>query len=229
MDARHNCVVYGYVRMNYKEDNMVDDIIGIIYEYYLLKIVSKLLTSNEEIALRDLIFTALKKQKDNKNMTEFDAKILYRASDNDYSSSKWSELCYDKGSTLTIIHNGNNYIFGGYASKSFSDDAEDDPNAFLFRIRPTLKLYPLSKSYKEGAGVVWSIDGYGPIFGATAELYIADACNKSAHNECYDGTDTAECAFDFNAEELTGANRNEHDVCAFKVLEYETFDMTLQK
>ena len=118
MEQRLRDAVYGYVRQNYEADNMIDDIVNIIYQYYLIRLASKILNVEEQSSFIDFLFDELKQQKENKNMNLINAKLLYRASDHEYLGSKFHELCHDKGATITIIHNEYDHIFGVYLSKS---------------------------------------------------------------------------------------------------------------
>ena len=75
MDAKQKCTVYGYVRMNYDGDNMIDDIINIIYQFYLIRIASNILTNEEAMAFMNLLFDNLRKQKGNENINTIDTKL----------------------------------------------------------------------------------------------------------------------------------------------------------
>ena len=47
-------------------------------------------------------------------------KLLYRASDHDFTADSFHEYCDDKGPTLTIIKSSDGWIFGGFTSQSWS-------------------------------------------------------------------------------------------------------------
>ena len=76
---RQRDTVYGYVRSNYT--GFITDIIEIIYQFYLIRIASNILNSNEEASLTNLLFDTLETQKENKNITSITTKLLYRASE----------------------------------------------------------------------------------------------------------------------------------------------------
>ncbi len=51
-------------------------------------------------------------------------KLLYRASEHEYTASSFHECCDDKGPTLVVIKSSGGWIFGGYTTQSwkcFSD------------------------------------------------------------------------------------------------------------
>ena len=47
-------------------------------------------------------------------------KLLYRASEHEYSANSFHEYCDDKGPTLVIIKSSEGWIFGGYTTQSWS-------------------------------------------------------------------------------------------------------------
>ena len=47
-------------------------------------------------------------------------KLLYRASEHNYSAKSFHECCNDKGPTLVIIKSSEGWIFGGYTTQSWS-------------------------------------------------------------------------------------------------------------
>ncbi len=46
-------------------------------------------------------------------------KLIYRASEHDYTSKSFHEYCDDKGPTLVIIKSSGGWIFGGYTTQSW--------------------------------------------------------------------------------------------------------------
>ena len=49
-------------------------------------------------------------------------KMLYRASEHDYTARSFHEYCDDKGPTLVVIKSSGGWIFGGYTTQSWSGD-----------------------------------------------------------------------------------------------------------
>ncbi len=49
-------------------------------------------------------------------------KLLYRASEHDYTGRSFHEYCDDKGPTLIVIKSSGGWIFGGYTTRSWSGD-----------------------------------------------------------------------------------------------------------
>ena len=61
---------------------------------------------------QDLKFVKLMKD----CVTFKNSKLLYRASENEYSASQFHKLCDGKGTTITIIESDFGNIFGGYTN-----------------------------------------------------------------------------------------------------------------
>ena len=53
---------------------------------------------------------------------DYQWKLLYRASEHDYSGCSFHEYCNDKGPTLIVIKSSGGWIFGGYTTRSWSGD-----------------------------------------------------------------------------------------------------------
>ena len=47
-------------------------------------------------------------------------KLIYRASQNNYTVRSFHDYCNDKGPTLVIIKSSGGWIFGGYTTQSWS-------------------------------------------------------------------------------------------------------------
>ena len=49
-------------------------------------------------------------------------KLLYRASEHDYTAKSFHECCDNQGPTLIVIKSSGGWIFGGYTTQSWSGD-----------------------------------------------------------------------------------------------------------
>ena len=49
-------------------------------------------------------------------------RLLYRASENDYTGESFHHYCDDKGPTLVVIKSSGGWIFGGYTTQSWSGE-----------------------------------------------------------------------------------------------------------
>ena len=53
---------------------------------------------------------------------DYNMKLLYRASEHEYSGESFHECCDDKGPTLVVIKSSEGWLFGGYTTRSWSGD-----------------------------------------------------------------------------------------------------------
>ena len=51
---------------------------------------------------------------------DYEWKLLYRASEHEYTAESFHEYCDDKGPTLIVIKSSGGWIFGGYTTQSWS-------------------------------------------------------------------------------------------------------------
>ena len=112
MQAKQKKTVCGFMRINFGDEYPLD-IIKIIYEYYVIRIASNILTSSEQIALLDLLYEKLSSKYESKNVSSIDTALLFRVSENGFNSAKFNEFCANKGPTILIIHNEYDRVFGG--------------------------------------------------------------------------------------------------------------------
>lgn len=219
--------VYGFMRSNFKKV-CPTDIIDIICEFYRSSIASKILQGDDDISLSNLIFDTLKKQKGNEDIKSMDTQLLFRASDHGYSSDKFHEYCDEKGSTITIIVNEYNHVFGGYAKESWQKPERQitDANAFLFMIRPKIKTFHLKDAQKNGYRALWMYPSFGPVFGKGADIWIKDKCNASSANGCLSNFHSS---FEFDAKEISGCTSppESDGRLRFKITDYEVFSVIL--
>ena len=214
--------VYGWIRQNYDE-SFLDDIADIIYQFYLIKIDSNILSSDEQISLFNLLFNEIAKHEDNKDIKSIETKLLYRGSVNGMSATTFHEICDDKGPTLTVIHNEHDHIFGGYANKSWNWKMGKvaDKKAFLWMVRPNVKVFGFKEDVTEGESAVSNSQYYGPMFGKGSDLWIG---NQAKNNGCCSRT------FKFDPKEMSGKENGMgyHDtiICSFDIKDYEVFTVS---
>ena len=216
MAQRMKDTVHGWVRENY-DGVCVDDIINIICQFYLIRIHSNILSSNEQSLLYNLLFGEIKQHKGNENMKSIITELLYRGSKNGFSASKFHDLCDNKGATLVIIHNEYDHIFGGYTSKSWNKAATyiTDPDAFLWMVKPNVKTFGFADKQSGGKCALWNRKNFGPIFGAGEDIWIN---HGAKNNGCYP------CTFKFDGKKLSGY-KTTRSVYSFKIKDYEVFSV----
>ena len=223
MEEKQQKTVYGYLRNNY-DGIYPDDIIKLIYMFYLLSIDSKIINDEEQSSLLNLLYNTLKEKDNYKNMKSMNVELLYRGSENSYLASKFHELCNNKGATITIAHNEKDYVFGGFTSKSWTDGHSTksiDPNAFLFVIRPNVKAFGFAGGNKDGDDAICHYTDYGPVFGAGADLWIHNRCTQGNNNGANPTT------YAFKTNEMLGSEYDDGSHY-FKITDYEVFSVVLE-
>ncbi|KAN0012412.1 hypothetical protein ACTFIU_007713 [Dictyostelium citrinum] len=141
----------------------------ILYPYHFYQ--SKILSVELSKDLIKLLKTKLQIKK---------TKLLYRGSDNDFSSRKFHDLCDFKGSTITVIRSKDN-IFGGVTLKNWtlSTQYTQDNQSFLFdlaNIPPSI----IKKEEGSSSQSIYSNINYGPTFGILGKnLTISNNCNTN--------------------------------------------------
>lgn len=116
---------------------------------------------------------------------DFEWRLLYRASEDGFGSSKFHGKCDLKSNTLAIIKSTSGWIFGGYTDASWdqSNTYKVDSNAFLFSLtnrecQPVcLPIIPGKESLAIHGSAV-----SGVRFGGGADLIIADNSHNNSNS-----------------------------------------------
>ena len=164
-------------------------------------------------------------------------KLLYRASQNDYSANRFHKLCDNKGPTITIIKSNWGNIFGGYASMPWISTPgwRMDENTFLFLIKsdnasiqakcPMILLPSINEDTNM---TICSDPGTGPLFGTGKDICIIDKCSEAISDD--------PCSLEYNYcrselfhfdGALCGGNRKHplNNVFLFQVIDYEVYSV----
>jgi hypothetical protein len=108
--------------------------------------------------------------------------LLYKLkSQGSFSASQFHSSCDNNGPTLTVVRTDKGYRFGGFTSQSWTSNSSgssvNDPTAFLFSLEYK-EHYPISDS-TNGNNAIYNYYTYGPTFGSTNDICIADNCSKN--------------------------------------------------
>ena len=167
-------------------------------------------------------------------------KLIYRASEHDYTARSFHEYCDDKGPTLIVIKSSEGWIFGGYTTQSWSGYGiyndmifyiignKDDDKAFIFTLKNSHGVEPtqfMKKEEKKQA--ICCYPDYGPLFGSAftslIDIYINDKHNEKSW--CFtnnNGNNSFECHTAYKASLFVNtAGPNERNY--FTLLDYEVF------
>lgn len=165
-------------------------------------------------------------------------KLIYRASEHEYTSESFHKCCDNKGATVVIIKSTKGWIFGGYTTQSWGgksmcceslsciDVYRNDKVSFIFTLRNPFGTQPMRfLKREESTAVIYCDPTSGPIFGNQNgnDIWIGSNCNKK--NSCgiwTDGTKGFECDPLLKRSLFVNSGKA-NDKNSFAVLDYEVF------
>ncbi|KAK8803427.1 hypothetical protein WA158_001121 [Blastocystis sp. Blastoise] len=117
-------------------------------------------------------------------------KLLYRASEHDYSASEFHKYCDNKGETVTLIkasYNHDKYIIAGYTNQNWESPQhgywKPYSTDFVVQLRDkngsTNKYIDLSKDNEKG---IYCCSSSGPTFG-NGQIMITDRCRSNNNSK----------------------------------------------
>lgn len=220
MEHKQRDTVYGYVRMNYVGQNMANDIIQIIFTYYLIILDSVILTNPADIdAFYSLLSPKLSSILNKDDHDKF--RLLYRNSKDGNSVESFHKHCDGHTNTVTLVQSNHGNIFGGFTTKDWKHGYGNsgwtiDNQSFLFRIKSKFNDPPKIFDVKNGFSSLYIEDSYGPTFGY--DLVLQGSSYNKTYSELgsgYQGTGNELCGGD-----TKDTNMKQHD---FEFIEYEVF------
>lgn len=105
--------------------------------------------------------------------------LLYRRSEEEKSSKTFHDRCDNKGPTLCLYENTEGYIFGGYASISWTNQGQEHsaPDSFIFTLTNIYGLNPTKFQNTDKSHSVYHSSDIGPCFFDDIWIY-EDMCNE---------------------------------------------------
>ena len=99
--------------------------------------------------------------------------LLYRGTRDGTTSQAFHEKCDHKGPTICLYKNEKGYIFGGYASISWTSDGSthEAPNSFIFTLTNIYGIEPTKFTSKDSNNVNHH-SGRGPCFGNYNDISV---------------------------------------------------------
>jgi len=101
--------------------------------------------------------------------------LLYRASENRFSASKFHRKCDSIPNTIVLVETEYGKKIGGFTplmwdgTKNGEYKGDESAESFVFSITNKDKL-----TLKEQDKAIWNHIHYGPIFGVGADVFICD-------------------------------------------------------
>jgi len=182
-------------------------------ETYVLKINTKIMTSDEIQLLIDLI-------KEKRNKKSVACKLLFRGSDDGFLASTFHLKCDGQANTICVIESNHGNVFGGFTVLPWKSDVgryHVDEEAFVYIVRKKRKALKKAIMYLQYTSSQHSVvhNKYmGPVFGYGHDIYIRNKCDQVDDNSCRNHT--YQCSY---AGELAGEEK-------FKVVNYEVFQLS---
>jgi len=181
-------------------------------ETYVLKINTKIMTSDEIQILIDLI-----KEKRKKKSVAW--KLLFRGSDDGFLASTFHMKCDGVPNTICVIESNHGNVFGGFTTLPWKSDVgryHVDEEAFVYIARKKKKALKKAVMYLQYTSSQHSVvhNKYmGPVFGYGHDIYIRNKADQVDDNSCRNHT--YQCSY---AGELAGEEK-------FRVVNYEVFQI----
>ena len=112
--------------------------------------------------------------------------LLYRATRDGFTANAFHSKCNNKASTITIIENHLNYVFGGYTTAEWESNDDfgwiKDSKAFIFSLRQNGTLNNKKFKVVDENHSILAHKSYGPSFGH--DILIEDNSNEKIGSYC---------------------------------------------
>tara|TARA_B110001454_G_C12710780_1_gene430649 strand:+ start:217 stop:963 length:747 start_codon:yes stop_codon:yes gene_type:complete len=213
-------IINFFIQKNFNENSKIlifsifpNVLTNIIMKYTMLAIDSEILLLKEEEYLKNILYNKI---------GNFSTELLFRASEHNFNSNTFHEKCDNKGPTLLIVQNEYDHIYGGYSNISWNKNkqTETDPTAFLWCVRPQMKIFELNRSQQVGEQAMWNYEGYGPLYGKGNDLWITNKCNENKSSGYGSGQSFNCTGKDYGAKDKM---LNTYNQCYCVIREYEVF------
>ena len=149
--------------------------------------------------------------------------LIYRGTRDGTTSKKFHEKCDNQGPTICLYKNEKGYIFGGYASVSWSTTKNGyykAPDCFHFTLTNIHNIKPTKFNSKDSSDIVYHGSDHGPHFGG--DIKIFEDFNQSEAKSQF--PDDYEDCLGKGKSIFTGDLNNDNGY--FKVKEIEVFKMS---
>ena len=149
--------------------------------------------------------------------------LIYRGTRDGTTSLKFHEKCDNQGPTICLYKNEKGYIFGGYASVSWSTTINGyykAPDCFIFTLTNIHNIEPTKFKAKNSTDIVFHGSSHGPHFGG--DIKIFEDFNQSQAISKF--PDDYEDCLGKGKSIFTGDQNNNNGY--FKVKEIEVFKMS---
>jgi len=134
--------------------------------------------------------------------------LAFRGSRDGFTGAKFHQYCDNKGETYIIIKSQNNYIFGGYAPRSWTGSSGsstyiNDAKAFIFTVKNPHNIQPTKYMNSTGNYSMYDNPSYLSTFGGGHDICVdATTCTVKFPHSYTDTTGIGAATF-FGASSTT--------------------------
>jgi len=125
-------------------------------------------------------------------------KLIFRASTHGFSADAFHQYCDGQSPTFVVIQGSNGHLCGGFSDVAWAKTTANrgryvaSDNAFLFTLINSSDIPPTKYDVVKKMFAIAHHSDYGPVFGAGADLSIANHCNANSDSysnlpHTYDG------------------------------------------
>jgi len=134
--------------------------------------------------------------------------VLYIASRDGETGVDFHRECDNQGPTVVIVEATTGAVFGGYTDATWSNSNKyvRSTESFLFRLRPSFKLYPLKAGQE--AYAIYDEKNHGPIFGRSSSHDLHISNTPFSTGSYTHGGKSYEIPPKYSSNELTNGHTN---------------------
>ncbi|KAK3580742.1 hypothetical protein CHS0354_023022 [Potamilus streckersoni] len=153
--------------------------------------------------------------------------LLYSSERDGCSAITFHQRCDNQGSTVTVVYNTNNSVYGGFTKQSWKSTGGwvSDDCAFLFQLRLSgieqCNKFPVVLAYIGSA--IYGHSNYGPTFGGGHTLHLfSGTISKSGSSFALNGNANFADGYytcSVSQNNITNGHMNVFDIEVYKVID----------
>ncbi|KAK3580744.1 hypothetical protein CHS0354_023024 [Potamilus streckersoni] len=153
--------------------------------------------------------------------------LLYSIQRDGCSAITFHQRCDNQGSTVTVVYNTSNSVYGGFTTKTWAstNNYVTDDRAFLFQLRMNgiekFNLFPVTLAYVINA--IYPHSNYGPTFGGGHTLHtFTGTVSSSGSGFFLNGYTKFQAGYyscSLSDSDITNGHLNVFDIEVYKVID----------
>ena len=220
-------IIYNFSRNNYEDPTK--NHVSIALKNIIIQFTKKIFESKILSFKQDIDFFQLLLDKLQMTILHKKLKLIYRASENNFTWWSFHNKCDGHGPTIMIMHSNYGNIFGGYVSVKlpFSNVRKTcDQNMFLFLLKSNDKTVKCPIIFKSNSKYtsIRHLRSIGPLFDSKSALYSElSISGDRCHTYKSDGFDYGN--FKDSGISISGAPEGAQRYASFTLNDYEVFEI----